>query len=68
MVITLQEKRRRELGLSKAELSRRSDVQANIISWVEARRFKPYRVQLERIAAVLGVSNPESLLDEIEVE
>lgn len=68
VVITQQEKKRRELGLSKAELSRQSDVQANVIGWIEAGRFKPYPSQLERIAQVLGVDDPESLLDQIEVE
>ena len=68
MVITKQEKTRREIGMSKAELSRRADVQPNIIGWIEARRFRPYPAQLERIANVLGVDDPSSLLDECEVQ
>ena len=67
MVITKQEKIRREIGMSKAELARRSNVQPCVIGQIESRRFKPYEVQLKRIATVLGVDNPASLLDEIEV-
>ena len=67
MVITRQEKIRREIGMSKAELSRKSNVQASVVGWIEAGRFKPYPVQLERIAAALGVDDPETLLDECEV-
>jgi len=67
MKVTFQEKRRREIGITKAELARRAHVQANTIGWIEAGRFKPYPVQLERIADVLGVADPSSLLDEIEV-
>ena len=68
VVITKQEKTRREIGMSKAELARQAEVNASVIGWIESGRFKPYPIQLERIAAVLGVRDPESLLDEIEVE
>ncbi len=67
MKIRVQEQKRRELGISKAELARRANVQANVIGWIEAGRFRPYEVQLQRIAGVLGVDDPETLLDEIEV-
>ena len=67
MKITKQEQLRRERGMTKADLARAANVQANVIGWVEAGRFKPYPGQLERIAEILGVSDPSTLLDEIEV-
>lgn len=54
--------------ITRAELARRAGMQANMIAWIETGRFFPYPSQLEKIARVLGVSDPESLLEELEVE
>ena len=53
-------------GLSKAELARRARVQPNVITWAEAGRYKPYPSQLRKLAGVLGVGDPDTLLDEAE--
>ena len=67
MKISTCEAKRREAGMTKADLARASEIQPNIITWLEAGRFRPYPQQLERIASALGVDDPESLMDEIEV-
>lgn len=67
MQLTVLEKARREAGMTKAELSRASGVQPNVITWAEAGRFLPYPVQLEKLASALGVADPTTLLDKLEV-
>lgn len=67
MEITTMEKLRRERGMTRAELARRACVQPNIITWVEQGRFVPYESQLEKLAGALGVDDPGTLLDRVEV-
>lgn len=67
MKLTVLEVRRRERGLTKAALARAAGVQPNVVTWAEAGRYKPYPVQLEKLAVVLGVADPETLLDREEV-
>ena len=58
---------RNDLGMTRAELARKSRMQAGTIAWSEEGRFIPYESQLGKLAAALGVSNPESLLAPLEV-
>lgn len=58
---------RNDLGMTRAELARKSRMQAGTIAWIEEGRFIPYESQLGKLAAALGVSNPESLLAPLEV-
>ena len=58
---------RAERAMTRAELARKSRMQAGTITWIEEGRFIPYESQLEKLAAALGVSNPESLLAPLEV-
>lgn len=67
MKITKLESVRRDASMTKAQLAEKAGVQPNVIGWIESRRWNPYPVQLERIASVLGVAVPESLLEEVEV-
>ncbi|MEA5020768.1 MAG: helix-turn-helix transcriptional regulator [Gordonibacter sp.] len=57
---------REGMGITRAELSRRVGMQANMIAWIETGRFYPYPAQIEKIAKSLGVSSPQSLLEQIE--
>lgn len=57
---------RKGKGLTRAELSRLVGMQANMIAWIETGRFYPYPAQIEKIAKSLGVSIPQSLLEQIE--
>ena len=68
MQVTKMEVLRRERGLSKSALARKAEVQPNLVTWVESRRFVPYQSQLEKFAAVLGVADPKSLLSLVEVD
>lgn len=52
-------------GMNKAELARRTKMQASIIGWIEEGRYYPYSSQLEKIAEVLNVKNPDDLLEEV---
>lgn len=67
MKITMLEIKRREAGLTKAQLAALAGVQPNIIGWIESGRWKPYDTQLQKIAASLRIENPTNLLKEIEV-
>lgn len=67
MKITKLEAIRREQGMTKTALGRKSGIQYGMIGWIESGRFKPYPVQLEKLAAALGVEDPETLLQEVEV-
>ena len=51
---------RERLGWSKSELARRAEVTPSTISTLEAGRWIPYAVQVEKIARALGVK-PEEL-------
>ena len=42
-------------GWSQAELARRSQVNSNTISQIESERFRPYPVQLAKLARALGI-------------
>ncbi|MEG0419035.1 MAG: helix-turn-helix transcriptional regulator [Gordonibacter sp.] len=53
-------------GITRAELSRRVGMQANMIAWIETGRFYPYPSQIEKIAKNLEVGDPQSLLEQIE--
>lgn len=50
-------------GLSRAKLARMAELQPTMITWIETGRFVPYPSQLERLAGVLEVSDPEELLE-----
>lgn len=57
---------RKKLGLSRAELARRTKMQQNVIAWIETGRFIPYPSQIEKLAAALGVDDADLLLEQIE--
>ena len=57
---------REDRGITRAELSRRAGMQANMIAWIETGRFHPYPSQIEKIAKSLSVCDPQTLLDQIE--
>lgn len=61
------EKRRIEKGWSKRELSRRSSIDASIISCAERQGFRPFPGQLEKLAEALGVPSEqkEDLIKEV---
>lgn len=54
-------------GLSRSEVSRRAEVQPSLVGWIETGRYIPYRTQLVKVAAALGVdeSEAETLLEPI---
>ena len=52
-------------GWSKSELARRAGLNQTTVSAVEIGRLIPYDTQLRKLAKALGVSDPDSLLDEI---
>lgn len=56
------ERVREEKGMTRAALARAANMQAGTITWIETGRFIPYKSQLEKLAAALGVDDPESLL------
>lgn len=49
-------------GLNKSQLAFAAKMQPNIIGWIESGRFIPFDSQLAKIAAVLGVEDPEELM------
>lgn len=57
---------RKAKGLTRAELSRRTGMQANMIAWIETGRFYPYDSQIEKIAKCLNVPDPTTLLEQVE--
>ena len=57
---------RESQGLTKAQLARKTNMQAGMIGWIESGRFIPYESQLNNIAAALGVKDPSILLEQIE--
>ena len=56
---------RESRGMTKAQLARETKMQAGLIGWIESGRFIPYESQLKNIAKVLGVDDPESLLEQV---
>lgn len=40
-------------------------MQAGLIGWIEEGRFIPYDSQLEKIARVLGIDEPETLMEPV---
>ena len=50
---------------TKAELARRTKMHPSGIGLIESGRLRPYESQLAKIASVLGVRRPGSLLDEV---
>ena len=67
MKIKVLEKERRDHGLTKAALAKKAGLPSTTVGWIESGRYKPYPVQLERLADALGVEQPETLLDEVEL-
>ena len=57
---------RQDKSITRAELSRRAGMQANMIAWIETGRFHPYPSQIEKIAKCLNVNDPQMLLEQIE--
>lgn len=47
---------REERGWSRAELARRSELNATTVGWIESGRFRPYRVQVEKLAKALDLT------------
>lgn len=58
---------RRERGMTRAAVARAANMQAGVITWIETGRYIPYDSQLQKIAAALGVDNPESLMEPLAV-
>ena len=57
---------RESANMSKAEVSRRSKVQATMIGWIEEGRFIPYPAQLKKIArAIKYEGDMYDLLEEV---
>lgn len=51
-------------GMSRAELSRKANMQAGVVGWVETGRFIPYDSQLLKLAAALDwQGDPHELLE-----
>lgn len=58
---------RRQAGLGQSALARRACLHHSTICLVEGGRLRPYRGQLEKLAAALGVAeDPECLLKEVD--
>ena len=57
------QRRREELGWSRAELARRAVIHPSTVSQIENGRLRPYPSQLEKLAHALGVSDPKSLAE-----
>lgn len=57
---------RTESGLSGLEVSRRARIAPSTLSQIESGRFRPYPVQLERLAqALCWEGDPNALLEEV---
>ena len=53
-------------GWSKSELARRAQLNSATVGWIEAGRFIPYQVQLEKLARALAFTGaPERLMEEV---
>lgn len=57
---------RKERGMNKSELARKTRMQPGMIAWIEEGRFIPYPSQLEKLARALGVSDPGELLEVVD--
>jgi transcriptional regulator with XRE-family HTH domain len=55
--LTLQRVQR---GWSRAELARRANLNAATVGLIEAGRFRPYPVQLAKLARALGIPEAEA--------
>ena len=54
-------------NISRAELARRSGLNASSISWIETGRFIPYPSQLDKLAAALEYAgDPSELIQEVD--
>ena len=53
-------KERTRRGWSRAELARRANLNAATVGLIEAGRFRPYPVQLAKLARALGVPEAEA--------
>jgi transcriptional regulator with XRE-family HTH domain len=53
--VTKLQQLREAKGLSRAQLARRADLNAVTVGWVESGRFRPYPVQLRKLAKALGL-------------
>ena len=64
----LKEHRERR-GWSRAELARRARLNATTVGWIESGRFRPYRVQRQKLAKALGLTlkGLERCLDGVEL-
>ncbi len=51
-------------GWSQSELARRAGLHSTTVSLIESGRQKPYAVQVEKLAAALGVE-PAALLEDV---
>lgn len=62
--------RREERGWSRSELARHAGMHASTVGQIENGRYNPYRVQLQKLAAALGVPEDQAstLLDEVSLE
>ena len=49
-------KHREARGWSRAELARRAQMNATTVGWIESGRFRPYPVQLEKLAKALELT------------
>jgi len=60
------EKQRVSKGKNRSDLARDAKMQPGMICWIETGRFKPYDVQLKKLADALGwEGDPVALLDEV---
>ena len=60
-------KEREAKKFNKSELARRAKMQGSIIGWIESGRFKPYDVQMKKIAKALDwKGDPADLFKETE--
>jgi transcriptional regulator with XRE-family HTH domain len=58
---------RKAKGMKRSDLARAAGMQAGTIAWIETGRFVPYPSQLEKLAAALGVDDPDMLMDDLRV-
>jgi len=51
---------RTQRGWSRAELARRANLNAATVGLIEAGRFRPYPIQLAKLASALGIPEEEA--------
>lgn len=59
---------RERMGLTRAEIARRTGMSPSTVGQIEAERTKAYPSQASRIAAILGIRDPGTLLDPVSAE